>query len=95
MNNELIRYALHYATKHGQTLINHIDWGEICRSVENELDKHSWHNAVTDPPKKSGNYLVDCPACTYVEFFMGTEWYQNNGFITHWMPLPELPKEDK
>ena len=69
--------------------------------IDNGVTIQKW-TPVTEPPKKSGFYLV----CTVHEFYktanIAKAHFRSGGFygqgghwsnVTHWMPLPELPKE--
>ena len=63
-----------------------------------ELSPEKWI-PVTEAPKRGGLYCVYCAknglvstAHYYCEF---ERWGYANGAITHWMPLPEPPKEDE
>ena len=68
--------------------------------IANGVTIQKW-TPVTEPPKKSGFYLV----CTVHEFYktanIAKAHFRSGGFygqgghwsnVTHWMPLPELPK---
>ena len=79
---------------------------QLCRAAADmlEQDAPGWISVKDRLPETSGYYLV----CTYTAFyrtqciskvfFDGKLWgsirkrYAN---ITHWMPLPEPPKEDE
>ena len=67
-----------------------------------------WHR-VEEPPKEYGNYLAvvngEVMEVTYSDISMRDDWNWSTcdaeGFVwirsesvTHWMPLPEPPKED-
>lgn len=67
-----------------------------------------WHR-VKEPPKEYGNYLAvvngEVMEVTYSDISMRDDWNWSTcdaeGFVwirsesvTHWMPLPEPPKED-
>ena len=70
-----------------------------------ELDREDgWIPVAEMKPKRNGDYLV----CTKHEFYQTTNIakanFRSGGFygqgghwsnVTHWMPLPEPPKEDK
>ena len=70
-----------------------------------EAGKPKW-TPVSDPPKKAGCYLVsvkhwvDGKPVTREAFWNTADWfscdkkYELTPRVTHWMPLPEAPKED-
>lgn len=69
-------------------------------------EKNPWHKASEELPKESGSYFVkytidSCSVpydgiCRYYECRWINAHRLGNGriHITHWMPIPELPKED-
>ena len=65
---------------------------------EAELAKHQWIKCSERLPEEEGYYLTGRPRWPYAR----RDWFSqnSNGFIhcvwrpTHWMPLPELPKEE-
>ena len=78
--------------------------------VDDEPTIHAprWHR-VEEPPKEYGNYLAvvngEVMEVTYSDISMRDDWNWSTcdaeGFVwirsesvTHWMPLPEPPKED-
>lgn len=74
------------------------------------MDKHiinPWHR-VEEPPKEYGNYLAvvngEVMEVTYSDMRDDWKWstcdaegfvWIRSEFVTHWMPLPEPPKEEK
>ena len=71
------------------------------------IDASPWHR-VEEPPKEYGNYLAvvngEVMEVTYSDISMRDDWNWSTcdaeGFVwirsesvTHWMPLPEPPKE--
>ena len=83
-----------------------MDW--ICKTVRNFPAASPWHR-VEEPPKEYGNYLAvvngEVMEVTYSDISMRDDWnwstcdaegfvWIRSEFVTHWMPLPEPPKED-
>lgn len=76
--------------------------GERYRRVcdETEARVPRWHDAVKDPPKKYGEYLVHNGKMMWVD-----EWLESLGVwndvhdgedpVLWWMPIPEPPHGDK
>ena len=58
-------------------------------------DSHRWHKASEELPKEKGEYLANIKGRpTYcMVWFDGWE-FDNEPNVTHWMEIPELPKED-
>ena len=54
-----------------------------------------WISVKERLPKVSDDYLTFNPKSIYptrqVTTWYGTKWANSNGYITHWMPLPEPP----
>lgn len=72
------------------------------RLQELDRDGGDWFSMAEMPPKRNGAYLV----CTRHDFYKTANiakanyrngsWYGQGGHwqnVTHWMPLPEPPKE--
>ncbi len=54
-----------------------------------------WHR-VEEPPKENGRYLVSWEGVVTTDEYKNGVWLYASMFnqlITHWMPLPEPPKE--
>ena len=83
-----------------------MDW--ICKTVRNFPAASPWHR-VEEPPKEYGNYLAvvngEVMEVTYSDISMRDDWnwstcdaegfvWIRSEFVTHWMPLPEPPKEE-
>lgn len=60
-----------------------------------------WHDAETDPPKESGEYIVMIKGgikATTLHYASG-EWFDLDAVVqayyavTHWMPMPKPPKK--
>lgn len=55
-----------------------------------------WISCSDTLPEHSGEYLTYNPSSVYLKVGVTTrfesEWENSNGFITHWMLLPEPPK---
>lgn len=52
---------------------------------------------VEEPPKENGRYLVHWQDVVTTDEFKNGVWLYASMFnqrVTHWMPLPEPPKED-
>jgi hypothetical protein len=58
----------------------HGDW----RSVKDEL-----------PPNDDDVLVVDENHDCYINYFVDEDWINGDNQITHWMPLPELPKAEE
>ena len=55
-----------------------------------------WHR-VEEPPKENGRYLVSWEVAVTTDEYKDGVWLYASMFnlhVTHWMPLPEPPKED-
>ena len=55
-----------------------------------------WHR-VEEPPKENGRYLVTLEGAVTTDEYKNGVWLCASLFnqrVTHWMPLPEPPKED-
>ena len=82
----------------------HEDGSLVEQAIEKAFEALTWISVEERLPKKTGKYLV-CTAkkavyCAkfytyfsdrYPHGYFGTDQYTH---ITHWMPLPEPPKED-
>lgn len=87
----------------------HRDAIALIQQIEAQVPK--WSDAKSNPPKKSGKYLVwiKCEKGTWAEegdyAAEEAEWSHDRyhdgfaevstDFVTHWMPLPEPPKEEE
>lgn len=82
-----------------------MDW--ICKTVRNFPAASTWHR-VEEPPKEYGNYIAvvngEVMEVTYSDMRDDWKWstcdaegfvWIRSEFVTHWMPLPEPPKEDE
>ena len=59
------------------------------------MDRTTWIPADKKSPQRSGRYLVICKGVkTPVIRRYGDSWNSLQE-VTHWMPLPELPKESE
>lgn len=74
-----------------------------CNSDKNLQENASlWHKASAELPEEDGTYLLRFWAGCSFQIFIGS--YRNGKFgaltmedgdyVTHWMEIPELPKED-
>jgi len=52
---------------------------------------------ASQPPKTEGMCLVATDYCDEVikDYWDGIKWVKFGNFVTHWMPLPTLPEEEK
>jgi hypothetical protein len=77
---------------------NLFDKAYMYESVARELaelkEKYRWRDAVKEPPKNDGQYLVidQENLCRTLFYFKGTGWVDEEYPVTHWMLLP-LPPE--
>lgn len=75
----------------------------VCGLID-EID-NGWIDVKNELPEKTGDYLIFNTDGTvllywydkeYKEWY-DKEWYDGSGYqtesVTHWMPLPESPKE--
>ena len=87
---DIMRVSEQPAQMYGAALI------DAYRASGLEPDEIPHWIPVSDPPKKSGDYL-----CRYYFGGMAVSYYGtagegwNSTGITHWMPLPQPPKEEK
>lgn len=70
--------------------------------TQNQMNEQpGWHDAISDKPKKSGYYLctVIVPSGGGYNKKMNVIFWDTYGWqcldmiVTHWMPVPEFPKE--
>lgn len=79
---------------------------EACRMGMEALERTRWIPCSERLPEKAGFYLVATPrGIEIMEFSSGDKRYRGtpcfmsealgkvSGYVTHWMPLPEPPKE--
>lgn len=54
-----------------------------------------WIKVTDRLPSKYGRYLICRLGAKKIHFetWNNTNWAYNSSDITHWMPLPDLPKE--
>lgn len=78
---------------------------EQIQRLQNELKKYQWISVKDRLPETSGRYLVHVKNiagykplknCEFIAEYFWVDWiftgWENNR-VTHWMPLPEPPKE--
>lgn len=72
-----------------------------AHTIDPESLRQQWRDAKTDPPNKPGEYIVmieDAKKSTTL-WYSGRDWADISAYkvtyydVTHWMPLPEPPKE--
>ena len=71
-----------------------MDW--VCKTVRNFPAASPWHR-VEEPPKENGRYLVSWEGAVTTDEYKNGVWLYASMFnlrVTHWIPLPEPPKED-
>lgn len=71
--------------------------------IDNGVTVQKWIPVSERLPEKSGYYLVVTAKGSIVDLSYSSRWQAFNAFdgcdnefaiiVTHWMPLPELPKE--
>ena len=56
-----------------------------------------WISVEDQAPPRNGEYLTYNPysiyCCIQVNCFYRPKWESSNGYVTHWMPLPEPPED--
>ena len=95
---EITPEAKYAIDKHADNIISHMD--ELIRDLENEP---RWIPVTERLPEAGERVLCYCRANIYEVMKMRTDgdWvYDTNhvymhSFVTHWMPLPEPPKEER
>ena len=80
---------------------------EACRMGMEALERTRWVPISDGNPKKSGYYCVtvkhwvDGESGTRVAYWNGIDWFSYDKRkeitprVTHWMPMPEPPKEEQ
>lgn len=71
-------------------------------TIDPESLRPQWRDAKTDPPNKPGEYIVMIKggASSTTLLYGGEKWFEELDdeailyHVTHWMPLPEPPKEE-
>lgn len=82
-----------------QAALDAIKFAELgCEydEVEKVQIFNPWHR-VEEPPKENGRYLVSWEVAVTTDEYKDGVWLYASMFnlhVTHWMPLPEPPKED-
>lgn len=75
---------------------------KIClEDIKNAPTVGGWISVKNMLPEENGRYLVSVVE-GYMELYLWIDgvWFSSvlnvcdDGFVTHWMPLPEPPKED-
>ena len=100
MYDELVKRLRDYEES-GLSAISPYEAGEIADAIE-ELSKPRWIPVTERLPDAGKRVLCYCRANIYEVMKMrtGGDWvYDTNhvymhSFVTHWMPLPEPPKEE-
>ena len=71
---------------------------DFCEWLDDAPTASPWHR-IDEPPKENGLYFV-----SWGDGVVATDEYKNgvwlflsmfNQRVTHWMPIPEPPKEDE
>ena len=58
-----------------------------------EQEENRWRPA-SSPPKKHGRYLTACETLNIPQIRLYEGEWDSIHKVTHWKPLPKLPKED-
>lgn len=73
---------------------------DICEMLDEAPTVGGWISVKDRLPEKNGDYLIyntDGIVWPYWYDKEYKEWYDSSGYltesVTHWMPLPEAPKE--
>ena len=74
---------------------------DVLEDIDTAPSIEPWVSVKDRSPEKDGRYLV-AMADGYVGAYLWVDglWWSgalnvcDDGSVTHWMPLPELPKED-
>lgn len=77
---------------------------EIRKRIELEKQMPHWISVEDEPPNEKGDYWCNVRSYNFDDTYYQHEvWFDGESFVidgvctdrvTHWMPLPEAPKED-
>lgn len=69
----------------------------MAEAYEADVTKQDWIPVTERCPENSGDYLVfdDCRNLYVNEWhYLLKKWQYDDSRVTHWMPLPEPPREE-
>ena len=97
--NDILSYLPwgHISTATAQEVADHLIANGVTFAKDNNVP--SWIPVTERLPEKSGEYLTYCGefdgfCVIYYEILKTkSKWRTNWKEVTHWMPLPEAPKE--
>ena len=80
----------------------------MAEAYESEVTKHGWIPVTQRLPEDGSDVLAYLKCAdnsriaaanyykgTWQDCIMGRLYLTEEGFVTHWMPLPELPEEER
>lgn len=102
-NKEAINVLRRQVMAYGDTL-SEAEHKAFDKAIE-ALERTRWRDAKTEPPEESGEYFVFCKVGYQSVLSYSTRYKAFNAQdteeeplypieVTHWMPMPEEPKEE-